>query len=499
MNAQIHVDSHHHVGPVDRRIFSGFLEHIGRAVYEGVYDPGNPLSDENDFRKDVLAALRQINMPYVRYPGGNYVSAADWRDGIGPKNMRRSRPDFAWKSIETNQFGTDEFITWCKTANTAPMLAVNLGTGNARDAAELVEYCNLPGGTYWSDKRKENGHAAPHNVKLWCLGNEMDGAWQAGHCSAAEYAQRAMSASILMKGLDPTLQTVVCGSCTNSLPTYMQWDRTVLETCWDYVDYISAHRYSGNSDHDSAAFLAEGVEIDRVLDDYAGAISYVRALKKSKKNIYISFDEWNVWYKNGAGDGKWTSAPHLLEEVYNFEDAVVNMQYLTSFIRHADIVKIACIAQIVNVIAPLLTRADGMLVQSIFYPWLWASQLASGNSLRMAVDVPTCPAGKRGEAPAIDSAATYDPATGQISLLLVNRSLTQEITVDFSVADRNLQSVTDNHALGGGTMALTTANSWENPHQVIPAQALVHIVDGKARITVPGPGIAAIRFATQSR
>ncbi|MEI8197456.1 MAG: alpha-N-arabinofuranosidase, partial [Phycisphaerae bacterium] len=327
MNAQVLVDTHYHVGPVDPRLFSGFLEHLGRAVYEGVYDPGNPLSDARGFRQDVLAALQPIHMPLVRYPGGNFVSAYDWRDGVGPQASRPRRPEFAWKSIETNQFGTDEFMAWCRLAETSPMMAVNLGTAGAREAAALLEYCNLPPGTYWSDLRKANGHVEPYGAKIWCLGNEMDGPWQAGHCRPEEYGQRARAAAAMMKGLDPTIQTVLCGSSGRFMSSYLEWDRLCLEHCWEQVDYVSLHRYSNNNRQDSAWFLAEGVEIERVLQDYTGLLNYVRGRKLADKRVYLSFDEWNVWYKNQSMDGQGSAAPHLLEEVYNVEDAIVCMQF----------------------------------------------------------------------------------------------------------------------------------------------------------------------------
>lgn len=267
MKATVKLDIDRRAGPIDRRLFGGFLEHLGRAVYGGVYDPGNPLSDDRGFRTDVAGALRALEMPCVRYPGGNFVSNYDWRDGVGPREERPSRPDFAWKTIEPNTFGVDEFAAWCRVVGTEPMMAVNLGTLGPREAADLVEYCNLPGGTHWSDARRANGGADPHGVKLWCLGNEMDGPWQAGHCPAPEYALKARQAARLMRGTDPSIELVLCGSSGRGMATYLEWDRVVLEHCWDEVEYISAHRYSGNREDDTAWFLAEGVEIDRILDD----------------------------------------------------------------------------------------------------------------------------------------------------------------------------------------------------------------------------------------
>ena len=305
MRATLHLDTQHHVGDIDPRIFSGFAEHMGRSIYEGLYDPGSPLADANGFRLDVIEALQKLRMPLMRYPGGNFVSNYDWTDGIGPRDERPRRPDFAWKSIEPNQFGTDEFMAWCAQAKTEPMMAVNLGTKGATEASALLEYCNLPVGTYWADKRSANGHPDPYGVKVWCLGNEMDGPWQAGHVPAEEYARRADQAAKLMRGLDPTIELVACGSSGRSMPTYLNYDRITLEYCWNDVHYVSAHRYSNNHRNDTPWFLAEGVEIERIIDDYAGLFDYVRGLKRATKRVYLSFDEWNVWYKNMEMDGKW--------------------------------------------------------------------------------------------------------------------------------------------------------------------------------------------------
>lgn len=461
MKASIRLDLDHHVGEIDRRIFSSFIEHLGRAVYEGIYDPASPLSNDNGFRTDVGEALRRLAMPYMRYPGGNFVSNYDWRDGVGPRDERPERADFAWKSIEPNTFGVDEFVRWCRWMDIEPMMAVNLGTLGPREAAGLVEYCNFPGGTHWSDARQCNGSAHPHGVKLWCLGNEMDGSWQAGHCSAEEYAVRAQQAARLMRGIDPAIELVACGSTGRYMDTYLNWDRVVLETCWEDVDYISAHRYSRNSQDDSAWFLAEGVEIDRVLSDYAGLLAYVRGVKRNDKQIYVSFDEWNVWYKDRMIDGAWSHAPHLLEEIYNLEDALVCAQFLNSFLRHADIVKIACLAQIVNVIAPILTKPDGMLIQSIYYPFLLFSQHASGVSLNPIVDGPTHIAGARGEVPTLDVTASWDEETNSLSLFIVNRSLADDVDVAISVGGRSIDGIPAATVLTGDDPK--AHNSWEAP------------------------------------
>jgi len=484
MKASVRFDTQFHAGEIDRRIFSGFLEHLGRAVYEGVYDPGNALSDEHGFRKDVLEALRPLAMPLMRYPGGNFVSCYNWRDGVGPLSERKARPDFAWKSIDPNTFGTDQFMQWAKKLGTAPMMAVNLGTCGATEAAALLEYCNLPKGTYWADERAKNGHADPYKVKTWCLGNEMDGPWQAGHVPAEVYAQRADQAGKMMKGLDGSIELVACGSSGRFMNTYMEWDRRVLEYCWEHVDYISAHRYSSNSRNDSAWYLAEGLEIDRVIEDYAALLNYVRALKKSNKRLYLSFDEWNVWYRETSGDGGWKTAPHLLEEVYNLEDTLVCAQYLSSFVRHADIVKVACLAQIVNVIAPILTRKDGLLIQGSYYPFIAYAQHARGKALTPMVTAPLYKAGERGEAPMLDVASAYQPESGEAAFFLVNRDQHTDLTVELSFADAAFAKIADVQVVSGPGPKV--ANSWERHDVLKPSAGEALVMDnGRARVRVP--------------
>ncbi len=497
MQATLTLDTQFHVGEIDPRIFSGFLEHLGRAVYEGVYDPGNPLSDSNGFRTDVLDALRKMRMPLMRYPGGNFVSNYDWTDGIGPRDQRPRRPEFAWKSIEPNTFGTDEFMLWCQDAQTAPMIAVNLGTRGPAEAGALLEYCNLPTGTYWADRRAANGHPAPYGVKTWCLGNEMDGPWQAGHVPAEEYALRADQTAKLMRGLDNSIELVACGSSGRSLATYLNYDRVTLEYCWNDIHYVSAHRYSSNDRGDTDWFLAEGVEIERIIEDYAGLFDYVRGLKRSNKRVYLSFDEWNVWYKARNGNGEWKEAPALIEEVYNLEDALVVAQYLNAFIRRADVVKIACIAQIVNVIAPLLTKQDGLLVQSTYYPFQMMAEHTRGKSLRTVLDSPLYRAGERGETPMLDVSASL-AEDGSLAVFVVNRSQTDAVTLDIHLTDVRASAVNGVDILSGTDPK--AANTWEQPDLLTPKPGSASLTEsGGLSLTIPALGFACLRAATTPR
>src|SRR5436190_856040 len=328
--ARIFIDSRRSIGPIDRNLFGSFLEHLGRAIYDGIYDPGSKLSDSNGFRKDVMQEIRQLGVPIIRYPGGNFVSGYNWLDGVGPKQDRPRVLDKAWNSMNSNQFGTNEFMQCCKAAGTEPLMGLNLGTGTTEQAAALVEYCNVDKGTKWSDLRRKHGYSDPYNVRRWCLGNEMDGPWQIGHMTATEYGMKAQDAARQMRYVDHSLQLIACGSSGPLMPTYLEWDREVLEQCYDYVDGLSLHRYFGNTKEetggDSSKFLALNLTMDRQISETLAVCDLVRGHKRSPKKLWLSFDEWNVWYRERNGDavdGHRHDAPHLLEEIYNLEDALL--------------------------------------------------------------------------------------------------------------------------------------------------------------------------------
>jgi alpha-L-arabinofuranosidase len=485
------LDTHFRIGAVDPRIFGGFLEHIGRAVYEGVYDPQSPHADEAGFRTDVMAALRRLKMTAMRYPGGNFASGYHWMDGVGPRAQRPTLRELAWQSSEPNQFGTDEYIQLCRKMGWTPMLTVNLGTGTPEEARNWVEYCNCPPGTKYADMRVANGHAEPYGVKLWCLGNEMDGPWQLGHVPAAEYAIRAQQAAKMMKDVDKSIQVVVCGSCTVGLPTYMEWDQQALEYLGDINDYISLHRYVGNPQNDTPDYLAVTNAVDRQIEEMDAACRFVQAKLKSKKRSYLCFDEWNVWYKNHEMDGEGKFAPHLVEEIYNLEDALVVAGFLHSFIRHADVLKIANLAQIVNVIAPLLTRGDELLIQPTFYPFEMFAQRGQGEALRVAVDGPTYSGKTHGPATYVDASAILDGDA--LHVFLTNRSLVEAAPVRVQVSDRAIASLRSAEALTGPDAK--AANSFAQPDAVRARSfADVKIADGGANLALPPLSVVAATF-----
>jgi len=419
--ARVSIDTERVIGDISPLLFGGFAEHMGRCIYQGIYEPGSPHADERGFRRDVLAALRELNFRVVRYPGGNFLSGYNWLDGVGPREQRPRRRDMAWQSIETNQFGTDEFMAFCRAIDTLPVLGVNLGTGTIQAAADLVEYCNGAPGSYYADLRVANGQREPYGVRYWCLGNEMDGPWQIGHLEAHEYARKGLEAAKMMKWQDPSIKLVLCGSSNTIIPTYPEWDRIALETCWEDVDYLSLHYYANNDQNDTGSFLALARQFESHVDTLAATLRFVKAKLRSRHEVYLSWDEWNVWYKDKTMHGGWAEAPHLIEEVYNLEDALVVAQWLSVFLRRCDILKIACLAQIVNVIAPILTTTEGLLKQTIFYPIMLFSKYAAGQSIDALVQSPMYETTLFGEMPLLDASASYDLATGVGAVFLVNR------------------------------------------------------------------------------
>ena len=491
---RIFLDREYQIGPVDQRLFGGFLEHIGRAVYEGVYDPQSKLADENGFRKDVLSSLEKLHFTAMRYPGGNFASGYHWLDGVSPRSSRPVLQELASLSIEPNSFGTDEYIQLVRKMDWTPMITVNLGTGLPEEARDWVEYCNRPTGTRFSSLRAKNGSIEPHGVKLWGLGNEMDGPWQQGHVPADQYAIRAQQAAKLMKDTDPGIELVVCGSAEIGLPTYMEWDRTVLEYVGDYADYISLHRYVGNTTSDTADYLAVTNSIDQQIEVADALCRYVQAKIRSRKRYYLAFDEWNVWYRTQNaesvnGHGKF--AQHLVEEEYNLEDALVVAGFLNSFIRHANIVKIANLAQIVNVIAPILTRGDQLLLQSIYYPIMLYAQRRQGVALQTVTRGPSYESKNYGSVHTIDASAIL--GKDSLHTFLINRSITEPASVEIAPTGIRLSSVHSAELVTGPSAS--ACNSFDHP-DTIHAQKLgnIEVADQVAKIQLPPLSVAAISF-----
>lgn len=422
---------------IDERIYGSFIEHLGRAVYGGIYEPGHPCADEDGFRTDVIEEIKKLNVPIVRYPGGNFVSGYNWEDGVGPVELRPKKLELAWGVTEPNLFGTNEFAKWCKKADTQCMMAVNLGLRGPDEARNLVEYCNHEKGSYWSDLRRSHGYENPHSIKTWCLGNEMDGPWQIGHKTAVEYGRTALEASKVMKWTDPSIETIMCGSSNMGMSTFGEWEATTLDIAYDAVDYVSLHIYFDNRPNDTASFLAKSMVMDDFIKTVVCICDYIKGKKHSKKQINLSFDEWNVWYhSNGAPVERWCTAPHQLEDIYNFEDALLIALLLMTLLKHADRVKIACIAQLVNVIAPIMTENGGKVwEQTIFYPFMHLSNYGRGYTLHTEIDSPKHDTKEFTDVPDVESLATLSEDGENLTVFAVNRSLDEDVMLDVSLLD----------------------------------------------------------------
>lgn len=472
MKAKITIDKNKTISKIDDRLYGSFIEHLGRAVYGGIYEPSHKTADDMGFRGDVMEMIKELNIPIVRYPGGNFVSGYNWEDGTGDKSKRPKKMELAWQSIETNEVGIDEFQEWAKRAGSEIMMAVNLGTRGADDARNLVEYCNSDTDTYYAEMRRKNGFEKPFGIRTWCLGNEMDGDWQICHKTAYEYGRIACETAKLMKWIDPSIELVACGSANINMPTFGEWERTVLRECYDHVDYISLHNYYGNPNDDTAAYLASAVDMDSFIKQVAAICDEIKAEKNSDKTVNLSFDEWNIWFHSSEQDKqipKWQVAPPLLEDIYNLEDAVVLGNLLITLINNSDRVKIACLAQLVNVIAPIMTETGGRIwAQTIFYPFMYTSRHGRGTALDASCECGSYSAGGKENIPYIDSAAVISEEGEELAVFAVNRSLDESCTVDFSLSGYDNYRPSMHIALEGDD--LKAVNTADEPNNVTPAE-----------------------------
>ncbi|MBN9157166.1 alpha-N-arabinofuranosidase [Microbacterium sp.] len=504
-HARITIDRDFSIADVPRRLFGQFVEHMGRCVYTGIYEPGHPAADARGFRTDVLELVRELGPTVVRYPGGNFVSGYRWEDGVGPVADRPVRIDGAWHTIETNAFGLHEFMDWSREAEVEVMEAINLGTRGVEEARALVEYANHPGGTYWSDLRRRNGAEDPFDIKLWCLGNELDGPWQIGHKTAHEYGRLAQETAKAMKLVDPTIELVAVGSSSRQMPTFGTWEHTVLTHAYDEVDYVSMHAYYQEHDGDVASFLGDAVDMDAFIDGVVATIDAVKAAGKHTRQVDISFDEWNVWYQSGLDsedqphqvEKAWREHPRLIEDAYNVTDAVVVGTFLHSLLRHGDRVKIANQAQLVNVIAPIRSEEGGPAWrQTIFWPFARMARMAQGRILRLAVSSTKTPTTRHGDVDDVDAVATWDEESGRLALFVANRSLDGEASVDLDLHGLRATAVRSAEVLtvpeDGDRL---TANLVGAPDAVgLRPLDGVALDDGAVRLTLPALSWSAVEF-----
>lgn len=499
--ASLRIFTSESVADIDPRLYGSFVEHLGRCVYTGIYEQGHPSADGDGWRTDVLDLTRELAVPIVRYPGGNFVSAYNWEDGIGPRDKRPRRLDFAWHTTETNEVGTDEFIDWCAKVGTAPMMAVNLGTRGVDEARRLLEYCNHPGGSALSDLRRANGHVAPHNIRTWCLGNEMDGPWQTGHKTAAEYGRLAAETARAMRQYDDTLELVAAGSSSPGLDSFLHWEQEVLGHCYSEVDAISLHLYLGLGELAPADYLASAARMERQIRDVIAACDFIRARDRHKKTMMLSFDEWNVWDMGRSpgeppGFVRWTSAPAQVEQIYTGLDALVFAGMMLTLLRHAKRVRMACVAQLVNVIGLIMTEPGGPAWrQSIFWPFRDASRHGRGHLLESFLrGAAVHESAEFGPVPTLDAVATRNG--DELTVFVLNRGdqdATLEVELDGPGAWR-----------GVGHSALVVdqpaaANTAACPDAVVPSERPApSVANGRLRLQLPALSWHCVRLAASS-
>jgi alpha-N-arabinofuranosidase len=509
LHARLSISRDDVVAPVSPRLFGSFVEHMGRAVYTGIYEPGHPTADANGFRRDVLDLVRELNPSLIRYPGGNFVSGFRWEDSVGPREARLTRLDLAWHSVETNEVGLHEFADWARTAGVEIMQAVNLGTRVIEDAAALLEYSNHPSGTALSDERRANGRDEPFGIRVWCLGNEMDGIWQIGHKTAEEYGRLAAETARVMRWVDPSIELVAAGSSNAEMPTFGHWERTVLEHTAELVDHISLHAYYEEKPGDLDSFLASGAGLERYIGDVAQIIDEVTVAKGLDKTIGISVDEWNVWYQTRFNEvdkaplfaGVWNVAPRLIEDEYNVSDAVVVGSLLITLLRNSDRVSMANLAQLVNVIAPIRSEPNGPAWrQSTFYPFALTSANARGDVLAATVHSDTYDTALHGTVDLVDAAVTATEK--EIVLFLVNRSSTSPLTLEVDLAAAPAASVLSAESLyapeGGDRFATNTVDHQDAVHPV-PLTDVTLTDDGTAAtVVLPALSWSVVRLSARS-
>jgi alpha-N-arabinofuranosidase len=499
LSASFRLDPAFTIAPVSRRTFGSFVEHMGRCVYTGIYEPSHPTADEDGFRQDVLALTRELGVSIVRYPGGNFVSGYRWEDGIGPVADRPVRRDLAWHSLETNEVGIDEFMRWAGKADVEVMYAMNLGTRGVQEALDVQEYVNHPSGTRLSDLRRTFGSDKPYGIRMFCLGNEMDGPWQIGHKTPIEYGRLAVETARALRAADAGLELIACGSSNSSMPTFAAWEAQVLEIAYEEVDYISAHAYYEPVDGDVGSFLASAVDMDHFVNSIVATADSVGARLKSRKRLQISFDEWNVWYLKRFEATRettaWPIAPRVIEDCYNVTDAVVVGSLLISLLRHSDRVTAACQAQLVNVIAPIRTEPGGPAWrQTIFHPFALTSRLAKGDVLRVEMQSPTYETARFGPVPVVDAVATHDPDSGDVTVFAVNRD--QSSPADLAVSVTGFGR--DFRVAESWTLAdddLTATNTEQAPDRVVPhPNGTAWVEEGELHASLPPVSWTAIRL-----
>jgi alpha-N-arabinofuranosidase len=452
--ATIKIDLDRKIGEVDPKIYGAFIEPIRNIVYGSIYDPASPLADENGFRKDYLQLVRELKIPVVRWPGGNFVSGYNWEDGVGPKDKRPARLDLAWHRIESNQMGTDEYVKFCNLVGAENFVCINAGLGTLDDARHWIEYCNYEKGTWYSDLRRKYGNEKPFNVKYWALGNEIDGPWQMGQKSAEDYCKFALEAAKNMQWVDANVKFIACGASNyHTNIDWIGWNDYVLEHLAGKIDYLSVHRYVREAlagDTSFSGMMSLGLDVDHKIDLVHALIKKALAKTATARPIYISFDEWSAGGGGGAGA--------------NLTGSLMIAQHLNSFIRHADIVRMANITMLSSLVG---NSADGDFRNALYHPFYLYSNNAQGTSLDVYVSCEKYSNKIFNDIPCLDVTAVWNDSAKTLVLNVVNRNETKplasevilqsgDFTGGASIKEVNAASVTSTNTATQQAVAIAT-------------------------------------------
>ncbi|WP_373231096.1 alpha-N-arabinofuranosidase [Cohnella sp.] len=481
------------IGRTNERLFGSFVEHMGSVVYNGIYEPGHATADEDGFRHDVLELVKALNLSVIRYPGGNFSSGYNWEDGIGPKELRIPKTDIAWRAIEPNTFGLNEFMKWIGLVGADPIMTVNLGTRGIEEARDIIEYCNFSGGTYWSDLRKSHGIKTPHHIKTWCLGNELDGEWQVARKTADNYGLLACETAKAMKWIDPTIELVAVGSSTRQMPTFPEWDKTVLTHTYDHVEYLSLHNYIGKREADTPTYLAMPMDMEKQIQEVIATCDYVKSKKRSNKTMQLSFDEWNVWREPDIEYTPWQIGSPYDWVKFHMEDALVFGSAMLTILKHADRITIACQSLLVNTIPLILTEKGGKAWRNpTYYPFEHVSRYGRGEVLRTLVDSPKYDTSSYSDVPIVDSVAVYNEEKEELTVFAINRS-DEPIVLEMDIRDFNQYTIKEHIVLKHES--LHAVNTADQPLEVHPGQCQdTMLSDGRATSRLDKYSWNVIRF-----
>jgi alpha-N-arabinofuranosidase len=488
---RIKIDPERVLGPIDRNIFGGFAEHLGRCIYGGLYEPGSPLADARGLRRDVLQALLRLRMPVIRYPGGNFASGYRWMDGVGPRAARPSRSDLAWGAVDSNQFGTNEFMVLCKKLKAEPYLVANCGDGDLREARDWVEYCNGFQDSALVRLRHKHGFIEPHNVKYWGMGNEVDGQWQIGYKTPQEYARDYTEFAKVMKWADPRIK-LIASAISDWEGDIVERTQLLLEQAYDLIDYLSIHWYVGNPNGDFAEYMSTSELLEDRIKGCEGLIRAMALERNHGRRIAIAVDEWNIWYRTHPKYGGVPSA-NKLEEIYNLEDALVAAMNLNAFIRNSRSIKMANLAQIVNVIAPIFANSSGHFLQTIFFPFELYSTTCGTTALDAWWDGDTFSGGKYSALRALDVSATLNEARREVAVYIVNRSAEKTLETELTLAAARYRGTVRVAVINGPN--IKSENTFQTPNQVQTSQSKLVARGQSLRCVFEPHSVTSLRFA----